>query len=475
MNKKQDFYCENCFENENIKQFIRKYGEPLKKEFECSYCRNENYICESDIFDCIQEYIDNECMVKKRKKAGSQEEFEDYLEDYLDECEKECQEKYEEKCKQENIEPIYIIDQKTFIQKLRKVIENLYSYDWDNNYDEMLHTANKYYVEDENESPEQFADLISLSQLEGIEDKPEYGFSALEDVLHTIGIDDITENFEDVFNEYILTKAEIREHHKYGEYLKDFEIFSNNRPWKDNCLYTDEYRFILWKNFAKNVKHKARYFDHTGFSVVEALNEFNEFFEKAIISIEKPIYRARLIDSDKTENDIKINPEQELGKTPEECAKNNRFSPVGISYGYFAFDKETALAETRASKGDKFGIGEFSLSLNLKLVDFRQNSISKLTNPFLDTFDIRSYCASFTIKKFIEDISKPISDKDSLLEYVPTQVMAEYIWHKGYDGFIFDSSQKSGGENIVIFGENPAYKSYSIVEIKEVNLEFDEV
>jgi predicted HicB family RNase H-like nuclease len=125
MNKKQDFYCENCFKNEDIKQFIRKNGEPLKKEFKCSYCWNENYVCESDIFYCIQEYIDNECMVKKRKKAGSQEEFEDYLEDYLDECEKECQEKYEEKCKQENIEPIYIIDQKKLANKLKSSVKSI--------------------------------------------------------------------------------------------------------------------------------------------------------------------------------------------------------------------------------------------------------------------------------------------------------------------------------------------------------------
>jgi hypothetical protein len=259
---------------------------------------------------------------------------------------------------------------------------------------------------------------------------------------------------------------------------KLFEKFSDDEfggfhecPWLSRCFDKSEENspLLLWEDFAKNVKHKARYFDHKDFSVTKTLEKFNEFFEKTI-------YRARLIDSDKTENDIKNNPKsEELGKTPKKYAQNNRFSSVGISYGYFAFDKKTALAETRASKGDKFVIGEFSLSLNLKLVDFRQNSISKLTNPFLDTFDIRSYCASFTIKKFIEDISKPISDKDSLLEYVPTQVMAEYIWHKGYDGFIFDSSQKSGGENIVIFGENPAYKSYSIVEIKEVNLEFDEV
>lgn len=71
-----------------------------------------------------------------------------------------------------------------------------------------------------------------------------------------------------------------------------------------------------------------------------------------------------------------------------------------------------------------------------------------------------------------QQIRGSISSKDTLLEYVPTQVIAEYIWSIGYQGFIFDSSQKKGGENIVIFGENPSFNEYEIGKIVTKNIDY---
>ena len=50
--------------------------------------------------------------------------------------------------------------------------------------------------------------------------------------------------------------------------------------------------------------------------------------------------------------------------------------------------------------------------------------------------------------------------------------MAEYIWSLGYDGFIFDSSQNKGGENLVLFGDNPSYKSHKVIKIKEKSVTY---
>jgi hypothetical protein len=68
------------------------------------------------------------------------------------------------------------------------------------------------------------------------------------------------------------------------------------------------------------------------------------------------------------------------------------------------------------------------------------------------------YCESCLIKEFVKDISKPINDNE--IEYIPTQILSEYIWSLGYDGFIFDSSQSKNGKNIVIFEENPSYINF---------------
>ena len=355
---------------------------------------------------------------------------------------------------------MFIIEQKVFIEKLREVIEMLYSYDYNANYQEMLDNASRNYVE-ENEIPEQYANLISINIPENIEGKEKVHFSSLEEVLNNIGINDV-EKIMDIFDKYIYTNYESYRAYQDGEEVKDFEIFSESRHWKNNYLYTNELRFINWKNFSENVKHKARYFDHKEFSVTKNLNKLNDFFERMKTTDDSIVYRARKIYSDKDKKDIEKNESKELGKAPIHIVKNNRFSPLGISYGYFAFDEITALSEARASNNDEFAIGKFRLTNNLALIDFRKESFSKLVNPFLDTFNINTYYSSLIIKEFIEDISKPIEDEDTLLEYVPTQIMAEYIWSEGYGGFIFDSSQNENGGNIVIFGENPEYESYEI-------------
>lgn len=43
--------------------------------------------------------------------------------------------------------------------------------------------------------------------------------------------------------------------------------------------------------------------------------------------------------------------------------------------------------------------------------------------------------------------------------------MAEYIWHLGYDGFLYDSSQNSNGVNLLIFGNSYKYLDYEISKI----------
>ena len=60
------------------------------------------------------------------------------------------------------------------------------------------------------------------------------------------------------------------------------------------------------------------------------------------------------------------------------------------------------------------GIGEFKLDKSLNIIDFTDEKLSKYLNPFSDDFDINLYCYSIFIKSFIKDISKPISEDDSL-------------------------------------------------------------
>ncbi|MGJ0364440.1 RES family NAD+ phosphorylase [Aliarcobacter cryaerophilus] len=252
------------------------------------------------------------------------------------------------------------------------------------------------------------------------------------------------------------------------------------RVWQHRCFFErddeDEYGLSNWEIFCKNVKHKARYFEHEQFSVTKILENFNEFFEQIVISdLEKEIYRARKIFSSQDKTNINTNPSKELGKVPVEYAKNNRFSPVGISYGYFSFDNQTVLKETRCNLNDEVAIGKFQLNDGLKIIDFRQDTMTKkFLNYFSGSFNGKFYCIDHFIREFLTDISRPISEDNQLLEYIPTQIMSEYIWSKGYDGFLFDSSVNTNGTNIVLFEEKYHYKEHHLYKIIDTILTVEE-
>ena len=407
------YFCINCFKDKNIKQYIKSHGETGRKNTDCKFCNSE-------------------------------------IENFS-----------------------FKIEQKKFILKLKEAIKKLYSYDWNDTYSEMTNNALKNFVEDNEETPEKYTSLVSINDIENTnESKPICHYESLENIFLYFKIGN-TDKFDDIFQKYVVSPEEDYRAGKDGDTLEDWNI--DKHIWKNKCLYTtEEYKLQLWDNFCNYTKHSARYFNNQ--NVLDVLDKFKLFFKKMIMYDDRIIFRARPIKFKKDEEDINQKPERELGKVPLDklkyAAKNNRFSPIGISYGYYSFDKQTILSEVRANIHDKVAMGQFQLSKHSKLIDFRKVSIDKYLNPFCDNFDSNIYCEVNFIKAFITDISKPINDNETALEYVPTQIIAEYIWSLGYDGFIFDSSQNKGGENLVLFGENPICKNHKFISIKEKNTKY---
>jgi len=424
------YFCINCFEDKRIKEYIKKDGELIEnKVFKCELCEFET--CnEDEIQDCIQNHVDD--CIEKMEKEVSNEEYENNEIIYGKKCRKECQEKYRQSCINEIANKTYIIEYDKLIGKIKKVVENIYEHD---NEHEFYGSASSQYWTDGIDSPCSIAGLKSTDE---------------------ICTDIFGEDGEKILNDI------------YG---------FHECPWLCRCFdNNEEARFGKWSSFCENVKHRTRYFDHKDFKVKEYLDKFIDFFKTIEIkNYEIEIFRARVIDSTKTKQDIIKDPEKELGKVPLnklKYAKNNRFSPIGISYGYYSFDKHTILFEARVDIDNEVAIGEFELSQNLKILDFRNNNLAKYKNPYNDEFNEDVYCGEEFILYFLFDISKPIRENDSLLEYVPTQILSEYICSLGYDGFIFDSSQNKGGENLVLFGDNPSYKSHNFLKIKEKNITY---
>lgn len=325
---------------------------------------------------------------------------------------------------------IYLLAKRILAKKLSNIVKHLYIHENDHG---MGYSARSYVEGDED--PLDFA-----------------GLSDLEDVCYSLFGDNQIADFI-VQNKPYVNIADGDDDYFESKYY---------RVWKHRCFFEDDdgYSLSKWEQFCKNVKHKARYFDHAEFSVTDTLSEFDMFFGQLVThSDTMQIYRSRKINNVKEASDINANPDKELGKVPIEYAKNNRFSPVGISYGYFAFDETTAVAEIRPMHSDTVAIGTFSLSFGSRLIDFRSSTMEQLLDYFDDDFNERFYCQQQFIGEFIADISRPILSDEQLLEYIPTQIMAEFIWSKEYDGFLFDSSL-TGGTNLVLFEKKYNYISY---------------
>jgi hypothetical protein len=142
---------------------------------------------------------------------------------------------------------------------------------------------------------------------------------------------------------------------------------------------------------------------------------------------------------------------REISPPPPNSAKNSRMSPAGISYTYLASDINTCLAEIRAHSDDKVLIGTFTTKKKLKILDLTMTPKYHVTSCFSPEYDHSKNWLGDFIDHFKDEICAPISNKDKDIEYVATQLLAEYIRKKQFHGIKFRSSLHAMGYNYVLF------------------------
>lgn len=233
-----------------------------------------------------------------------------------------------------------------------------------------------------------------------------------------------------------------------------------------NSLYgfeiTSEYN--SWEAFKHNCKYYNRYFDlgDRKMSRARILSSLDDVFNNMKVTIPSgtTLYRSRLykLQAGKSLKDIDIL--KEISPPPTNNAKNNRMSPAGISYTYLASDIGTSLAEIRAKSDDKVLIGTFITKKKLKILDLSKTPLFRVVSCFSPEYDHSKNWIEDFVEHFKNEISAPISDDDKELEYVATQLLAEYIRKKRFHGIKFMSSLFSEGYNYVLFCSINPYITY---------------
>jgi hypothetical protein len=126
-------------------------------------------------------------------------------------------------------------------------------------------------------------------------------------------------------------------------------------------------------------------------------------------------------------------------------------SPPGISYLYLSDDADTAVAEIRPNVEWQLWIAQFVLTKPVKVFDCTKVPEVKVCRIFDPQYDHERRWVGQFFERFSDDISQPPTSKDDLLEYVPTQVFAEFLRARGFDGLRFRSSQHGRGMNVTLF------------------------
>lgn len=226
--------------------------------------------------------------------------------------------------------------------------------------------------------------------------------------------------------------------------------------------YTQKQYQWSWAGFVSTVKHKSRFHLYAYKSVDDSGCNYGEGYispEKMLgflghvfahnqmvkkISTDEVLYRVR-----KGSWPLVAD---EAGPPPYNKATAGRMNPAGIPYLYLAFDERTALAEARARVAEFVTVSRWQPSRELQVLDLTYQP------QYISIFEGRDQARSEVVflRDFVNDVCKPVTDDTSDVEYVPTQLVCEYLaqvfFHAGQplDGLIYPS-EKTNGKNIVLF------------------------
>lgn len=145
------------------------------------------------------------------------------------------------------------------------------------------------------------------------------------------------------------------------------------------------------------------------------------------------LYRCRVIQDmkkiDKEPNFFGYGKEDSF-VPPANVTRDLRANYRYIPYLYAASHPYTALVEVRPRLGANVSVATIRTNHELTLLDFSLANIpSKMTEPKRNLFADLSML-----------FSKPVTSDDDIIDYIPTQYIAEYAKRLGYDGIAFRSS-----------------------------------
>jgi len=226
------------------------------------------------------------------------------------------------------------------------------------------------------------------------------------------------------------------------------------------ALPLDRSLISSWEQFSQFIMHQQRFFFALSVpddpiphpderSPLQLLSEIIDVARECGIIRTVPkgsvFYRAR----DVASSEARLS---ELGPPPPEISRqSNRLNPPGIPIFYGAETEVLALSEIRA---DEAWVGTFRSERDLLILDL----VNLPEVPSWLSSHSKSYILGLRfLHSFTQEITQLVEPDDRIhVEYVPSQVFAEFIrYYSGegvsFDGIRYPTSLAVGGVNIALF------------------------
>ncbi len=221
-----------------------------------------------------------------------------------------------------------------------------------------------------------------------------------------------------------------------------------------------------WERFEEGVKHRGRFLlDHER----EYLEEiFGPVLRGELHQGEPPfvllgtedagikaVYRARAANTVGEKKRILENPSRELSPPPPALRTAGRMNAAGVLAFYGATDVTTCIAELAIPIGGAAFVGRFEFLQPARVLDLRLLSRAALRTSFFDPDFQRSVEYGLFMRGLRDRLRKPVLREAEALEYLPTQMVAEFLASKGLDGVMFVSSVTTAAEEEARYEDDP--------------------
>jgi len=244
----------------------------------------------------------------------------------------------------------------------------------------------------------------------------------------------------------------------------DYDYYDDTSSYEVHIPDDPSFRF-KWKSFCHSVKHERRFFNPW------AKKQLDEILGRALAggwlsknpvrTIGKAgdsirhIYRARGTTGPEDQKRIFASLARELGPPPPNLRKQGRMNAPGIAVFYGSLEPETCVAELRLPVGSAAVVGKFKIRRALRVLDMTAFDGGGWPGSLFDPNAVQNYAWVRFLQNFHAEIRRPVQPDSETLEYLPTQVVAEYLASMvkpRLDGILYASSQTTEKKlNIALF------------------------